>query len=147
MEYPLIDKQLLSWLRLMHGAFNSAVMLLFFYQGWLGITIRRARESRGPLPFSVIKRHRTLGPVLAVLAGLGFLAGLTLVLLNTGNVLEYPPHFSAGLVLVVLIIAAYKISRNIKGPDSPYRTPHFILGIAVLCLYLVQVFLGIGVLL
>jgi hypothetical protein len=147
MDYPLIDKQLLAYLRLVHGGFNTVVMLLFFYQGWLGFTIRRARKAPGPLPFPVIKRHRTLGPVLAVLGGLGFLAGLTLVLLNTGNVLEYPPHFSAGLVLVVLIIAAYKISRDIKGPDSPYRTPHFILGIAVLCLYLVQVFLGIGVLL
>jgi hypothetical protein len=88
-----------------------------------------------------------MGPVLAILGGLGFLEGLTLVLLDTGNVLEFPPHFVTGLSIVVLLIATYRISRDIKGPDSPFRTPHFVLGVAILCLYLVNVFLGIGVLL
>ena len=147
MEYPLIDRQLLSNLRLAHGAFNTVVMLLFFYHAQLGFGIRRARLSRTPLPLPAIKRHRKMGPVLAVLSGLGFLAGLTLVLLSTGEVLEHPPHFFVGLLLVALIMTTYKVSRDIKGPDSPYRTPHFILGIAILALYLVQVFLGIGVLL
>jgi hypothetical protein len=131
----------------MHGALNTAVMALFYYQGWLGITIRRARLAHGPLPLPVIKRHRAMGPILAILGALGFLAGLTLSLLNKGNILEYPLHFFTGLILVILIIATYKVSRDIKSPDSAYRSPHFKLGIAVLCLYIVQVFLGVGVLL
>jgi hypothetical protein len=147
MPYPLIDKQLLADLRTMHGVYNAIVMLLFLYQGWLGFGIRRARTAGAPLPFPMIKRHRRTGPILAILGGLGFLAGLTLVLLDTGNVLEYPPHFFTGLTIVVLLIATYKISRDIKGPDSPFRTPHFTLGVVILCLYLVNVFLGIGVLL
>lgn len=147
MQYPLIDRQLLSNLRLVHAAFNAIVMFLFFYQARLGFAIRRARRANTPLPFPAIKRHRTRGPVLAVLGGLGFCAGLTLVLLDTGNVLEYPPHLFTGLTIVLLLITTYLISRKIKAQDSPFRTPHFILGIALLCLYLVEVFLGIGVLL
>ncbi len=147
MQYPLIDRQLLADLRLVHGVYNAIVMLLFLYQGRLGFRIRRDRRARAPLPVPVIKRHRRMGPVLAILGGLGFLAGLTLVLLDTGNILEYPAHFFTGVTIVVLLIATYKISRDIKGPDSPYRTPHFVLGVAILCLYLVNVLLGIGVLL
>jgi len=146
MQYPLIDRQLLSSLRLVHASYNSLVMLLFFYHGWLGMTIRRARMSKKPLPFEVIKRHRKTGPLLTVLGVVGFLIGLTLILLHTGNVLEYPPHFLAGCAIVVCLLATFLISRKIKGPDSPYRTPHFVLGITILCLYIIQTFLGIGVL-
>ena len=147
MQYPLIDRQLLADLRLVHGIYNALVMLLFLYQGWLGLRIRRDRRAHAPLPLPVIKRHRRMGPVLAILGGLGFLTGLTLVLLDTGNVLEHQPHFFTGLSIVVLLIATYRISRDIKGPDSPFRTAHFALGVAILCLYLVNVFFGIGVLL
>jgi hypothetical protein len=83
--------------------------------------------------------------VLAIMGGLGFLIGLALILLDTGNVLEYPPHFLVGCTIVLCLLSTFLISRKIKGPDSPYRTPHFVLGIAILCLYLIQVFLGIGV--
>ncbi len=147
MQYPLIDRQLLADLRLVHGIYNSLVMLLFLYQGRLGFRIRRDRRAHAPLSLPVIKRHRRMGPFLAILGGLGFLTGLTLVLLDTGNVLEHQPHFFTGLSIVVLLIATYRISRDIRGPDSPFRSSHFALGVAILCLYLVNVFLGIGVLL
>src|SRR5512143_1368708 len=100
MQYPLVDRQLLSSLRLVHGSYNSLVTLLFFYHGWLGITIRRARKSKAPLPFAAIKRRRKTGPALAVLGGFAFLIGLSLILLDTGNVLEYPPHFLVGCTIV-----------------------------------------------
>jgi hypothetical protein len=145
MQYPLIDKHLLAYLRPVHGAYNAIVMLLFLYQGWLGLRIRRDRRARAPLPIPVVKRHRRMGPVLVILGAFGFLEGLTLVLLDSGRVLEFPPHLFTGLTIVVLLLATYKISRDIKGPDSPYRTPHFILGIAILCLYLVNVVIGLGV--
>jgi Protein of unknown function (DUF4079) len=146
MQYPLIDKQLLAELRPVHGVYNAIVMLLFLYQGKHGFSIRRDRRARAPLPVLVVKRHRRMGPVLVIMGGLGFLDGLTLVLLDTGKVLQFPPHLFTGLTIIVLLIATYKISRDIKGPDSPYRTPHFVLGSAILCLYLVDVVIGIGVL-
>ena len=145
MQYPLIDRQLLADLRPVHGVYNTIVMLLFLYQGWLGLRIRRERRARAPLPVPVVKRHRRMGPVLVILGGLGFMEGLTLVLLDTGRVLDFPPHLFTGLTIVVLLIATYKISKDIKGPDSPYRTPHFILGVAILCLYLANVVIGLGV--
>jgi hypothetical protein len=146
MHYPLIPGHLLSPLRLAHAVYNISVLLLFFYQAWLGLAIRRARRAKTPLPFQRIKRHRTTGPVLTILGLCGFFIGFTLVLLHTGRVLEFPSHLFTGLALVALLIATYGLSRKIKGPDSPYRTPHVRLGIAILCLYLVEVFLGIGIL-
>lgn len=146
MQYPLIDRQLLADLRPLHGVYNAMVMLGFLYQAQLGLGIRRARRSQTAPPFPAIRRHRKMGPVLAVLGGIGFLEGLTLVLLDTGNVLEYPPHIVTGILIVILLITTYKISGDIKGPDSPSRTPHFVLGVIILCLYVANVLIGIGVL-
>jgi hypothetical protein len=146
MQYPLIDRHLLASLRLVHGSYNLMVAATFFYHGWLGIAIRRARKSKAALPFATIKRHRKTGPFLAAMGGLGFLIGLTLVLLDTGNVLQYPAHFLTGCTIVFCLLSTFLISRKIKGPDSPYRTPHFALGVAILCLYIIEVLLGLGVL-
>jgi hypothetical protein len=145
MQYPLIDKQLLAYLRPVHGVYNTIIMLLFLYQGWLGLRIRRDRKARAPLPIPEVKRHRRMGPVLVILGAFGFLEGLILVLLDSGRALEFPPHLFTGLTIVVLLLATYKISKDIKGPDSPYRTPHFILGIALVCVYVVNVVIGLGV--
>jgi hypothetical protein len=147
MQYPLIDRQLLSYLRFFHGGFNTFVMIMFFYHAHLGIAIRRARRARGPLPFPMIKRHRKGGPLLAALGITGFCIGFTLVMLDSGKVLQFPFHFLVGCTIVLSLITTFVVSRKIKGPDSSYRTPHFYLGIAILCLYLIEVFLGIGVLL
>ena len=146
MPYPLIDREHLSNLRLVHAFYNTGVLSLFFYQGWLGFSIRRARNAGKPPPFPMIKRHRKMGPVGVVLAVLGFFLGLTLVLLDTGRILEYPAHLFTGFILIVLITAAYAVSRRILGPDSPFRTPHSALGVAILLLYLIEAFLGLGVL-
>jgi uncharacterized protein DUF4079 len=146
MQYPLIDKQWLLNLRLVHASYNSCIILFFFYHGWLGFTIRRARRAKAPLPFASIKRHRKTGPLLAALGIAGFFIGFTLVLLHTGKVLEYPPHLFTGFIIVALLMTTWSISRKIKGPDSPYRTPHFAVGIAILCFYVIEAILGIGVL-
>ncbi len=147
MQYPLIDRQLLAYLRLVHATYNTLVIALFFYHARLGIAIRRARRAHAPLPFQSIRRHRKGGPVLAGLGVLGFFIGFTLVMLDTGNVFEYAAHFLVGLTIALSIIATVFVSRRIQGPDSPSRTPHLILGIAILCFYLSEAFLGIGALL
>lgn len=147
MEYPLISRELLADLRIGHGLFNFSVLLLFFYTARYGLIIRRARTNGAPLPVAAMRRHRYLGPRLAVLGGLGFGAGLTLVLLDTGNILKYPAHLLAGTAIVTLLLTTFLVSRKIKGPNSPYRNTHYQLGLAILTLYLVEVFLGLGVLL
>lgn len=133
-------------LKILHGSYNFVVMCLFFYQGWLGLSIRRARRAAAPYPVGTARRHRKNGPALAVLSGLGLLTGLTLVLIDTGKLLEYPPHLFAGLAICLLVISTYRVSRKIKGPASPFRTPHLVLGIGILVLYVAQSFLGVGVL-
>lgn len=148
MEYPLISKELLTPLRLGHGLFNFSLVLLFFYTARFGLLIRRARQKGAPRPVAAIRRHRKLGPILAGLGLLGFAAGLILVLLDTGNILKYPAHLAVGACLVALLLATFLVSRKITGPAaSPFRQVHFLLGVAILALYLLEVLLGLGVLL
>jgi hypothetical protein len=147
MHVPVIKRELLSQLRLVHGGYNFSVMLLFLYQGWLGLKIRRARVSGAILSFPTIRRHRRAGPVFAGLALLGFLFGLSLVLVDTGNVFEYTPHFAVGFLIMLLLTATIVVSRKIRGQDSVNRQRHFLISQAILACYVLEVFLGIGVLL
>jgi uncharacterized protein DUF4079 len=147
MQFPLISRELISILKLVHGGYNLSVMLLFFYHARNGLMIRRARTGNTPLPFQEIKRHRRMGPVLALLGAGGFSAGVGLVLLDTGNIFEHPAHLFVGTAIVSLLLLTYRISRKIAGPSSLERDLHYRLGLAILALYLVNVVLGIGVLL
>ncbi|MCC6544498.1 MAG: DUF4079 family protein [Nitrospirae bacterium] len=143
----MISRQILANLRLSHGFYNIVIASLFFYQGWLGLAIRRLRKTGEPPVVKIVKRHRKLGPVIAILSAMGLFSGITLALLDKGNILEYPVHFFVGCILVILILATYRISKKIKGRDSIYRNPHFIFGIIIVSLYLLQLFLGLGILL
>jgi len=142
----LIDRLIISYLKYIHGLYNILVILLFLYQGWIGLRIRRER-IRGTAPtVKIIKRHRRFGPILSLLGISGFFAGLTVVYLDEGHFFEHPLHFIIGLVIILLVIATFSISRRIRGRDSHWRTPHFALGVIIICLYLFQAFLGIGIL-
>ena len=147
MQFPLISRELIAIFKLVHGLFNFSVMLLFCYHARNGLMIRRARTGNTPLPFQAIKQHRRMGPLLALLGGGGFAAGLTLVMLDTGNVLQHPPHLFVGMSIVILLFLTYRVSRKIAGPASQERDLHYRLGLAILALYLVNVVLGVGVLL
>lgn len=141
----MMDKQTIAYLKLLHGAYNTVMMLLFMYQGLLGLKIRRQRV-RGGQNSSIVKRHRKSGPVLALMGVAGFIAGMIVIYIDKGHVMEYPLHFLTGMSIAFSITAAFLISRKIKGADPQWRTPHVIIGIVMLCLYLVQVTLGIGIL-
>ena len=143
----MISRQILADLRLSHGLYNIIIALLFFYQGWLGLTIRRQRKTGRPSGITTAKRHRKLGPVIAILSATGLFSGMILALIDKGNILEYPLHLFVGVTLVLCILLSYSISKKIRGRDSTYRNPHFILGICILSLYFLQIFLGLGVLL
>jgi hypothetical protein len=147
MQFPLVSRELIANLKLVHGLFNLTMALLFCYHGRNGFLIRRARNGKGPLQLQAIKRHRKMGPLLALLGAAGFSAGLILVMVDTGNVLSYPPHLFVGTAIVTLLLITYRVSLKIAGPSHPERDLHYRLGIAILALYLVNVVLGIGVLL
>jgi hypothetical protein len=136
----------MEYLKLVHGTFNFLVMLLFIRQGWLGLQIRRHRLAGTPL-IPAIKKHRRSGPIMAALGGGGFVAGMTLGLIDHGRVFHNPAHFLTGSLLVLLIGASYLVSRRLKGAAPPWRAVHFSLGIAILLVYPVQVWLGLNILL
>jgi hypothetical protein len=140
----MIDKEIITNLRPVHAALNLLVMFLFWYQAFLGFRIRKARKAGGLNPKS-LKRHRKTGPVLALLAVAGYLGGAVLGYLDNGRLLNYPLHFLNGTAIVMLIIATVVISRSIAVKDTRFRTLHMTLGLLLLCLYALQVFLGIGI--
>ncbi len=142
----MIDKQIIAYLKLIHGAFNALVMLLLIYQAWLGLRIRNIRRAGNPPDFKTIKRHRRNGPPFTILGCSGFIAGIAIVYLDEGGIFEYPVHFIAGSIITFSLITTYLISKRISGVESGLRTPHFILGIGILGLYLIQVFIGLGIL-
>ncbi len=142
-----LDKQLIANLRYLHGSFNLLVMLMFFVQGYFGFKIRRARKESLDPPLKIIKRHRMIGPMLFMLGIGGFFAGLILVYIDHGNILKFPIHLLFGVVLSVFLANLFFVSRMIKGVDTHWRDLHYKLGIGVLCLYVIQSLLGIGILL
>lgn len=145
MQFPLISRELIVYLKLLHGLFNLTVVLLFFYHARNGLLIRRARTGNTPLPIQAVRRHRRMGPVLALLGAAGFSAGLILTLLDTGKLLKYPPHLFVGLTIVLLLFTSYRVSGKIVGSNPSKRDLHYRLGVAILALYLVNAVLGIGV--
>ena len=143
----MIPSWLVEYLKLGHGLFNTLMMLLFVNQGRLGLKIRKKRKGDLPKDFTIIRKHRKRGPVLALFGILGFLAGVTLVYMDKARILEFPAHFITGASISFLLIATFLISRGIRGPESSLRIIHFIIGIGILCLYLFQIFLGLNILL
>jgi len=138
---------LIPYLKYLHGLFNGLVGLLFLYQGWLGLTIRKDRLAGQSPVISVIKRHRKMGPVLALMGIAGFFAGAAIVYLHEVRIFEHPIHFMIGLSIAALIFTTYLISKRIKVGESTFRTPHLFVGIIIICLYFIQAFIGISMLL
>jgi hypothetical protein len=130
-----------------HALFSALLFLAFCFQGSLGWRNRRRRLAGVPLDFSLVKRHRALGPVLAALLPFGYLAGLLTAYLHKGRWLPFPGHFATGTLLLAVVLSLFLVSRQIRGAQSPWRTPHFALGVLLLCTFLVQVYLGLDVLL
>jgi len=128
----------------LHGLFNALVGVLLFYQGWLGLKIRRARRTGGAFPVAAVKRHRKNGPVLPYLSAFGFAAGLVLIALDHRRLLAFPAHFFLGLSIVLFLLLQRRLGARIKGPLSPIRTPHFVLGLGLLVIYVAQVTLGLS---
>ena len=143
----MIDKEFIAYFKIAHGFLNLCMMALFCYQGWLGYLIRQARTSGAPVPLDAVRRHRKAGPAFALWGLLGYGAGIVVVLLDKGRVFEYPLHLLVGSLLAGVIVLLYGISRRIKGQDPYYRNIHFIFGMCVLTLYVIQVLLGLGILL
>jgi hypothetical protein len=83
-----------------------------------------------------------------VLLGLGgYFGGLALGYLDHGPELKHPLHLAGGTLISLSLFATYLVSRKIRSLDSPWRIRHFALGAWILCLYLVQAVLGLGILL
>jgi hypothetical protein len=140
------SKDFIPYLKIVHGSFNTIVMFLFLYQGWLGLTIRRQRKGgRSPI-LKIIRRHRKFGPIFVFWGVIGFLAGLTLVYIDEGRVFEYPLHFIMGSLITLSLVTTFLISRRIRSDNPSWRTPHFMLGLLIIFFYFIQIFLGLGIL-
>lgn len=129
-----------------HGLFNAALLAAFLAQGWLGWRIRRGRAAGFATDILALKRHRRQGPILALLLGVGYLAGVSTAFVHKGRWVPHPLHFAAGTLLIALVAATVVVSKRIQGPATPARTTHFLLGIVVLGVFFTQALLGLAVL-
>lgn len=143
----MISKGTISYLKLAHGLYNTIIVSLFIYHGWLGLKIRKGRKAGSLQLFKTIKRHRRNGPPLVIVGVLGFCAGVILVYIDKGNVFKYPRHLVNGLFIALSINITLFISTKINGTSPSWRTCHFLLGLFIVCLYLLQVWLGLNILL
>lgn len=143
----MIDRQYIDYLKLLHGSYNTVVALLFMYQGSLGWRIRTERTGGGARNATIIRAHRVRGPIFAILGIGGYLAGTLLVYLDKGYLYEYKLHLIAGTCIVLAIMTTYLVSRMIRGPESRWRTPHFLIGLFIILAYLIQIVLGLNILL
>lgn len=141
-----MNTDVVVYFRYVHGLFNLSMAAMFFYTGSLGFRVRKARKA-GSIDARAAGRHRRLGPVLAPLGAAGFFAGLALVYVDEGRVFKYPLHFLTGLAIAMIIASTFIVSRRIRGGAGPWRDIHFSLGVGILCLYVIQAFLGLGILL
>lgn len=143
----MVNVEIIPYLKLTHGLYNTIVLSLLIYQGWLGLRIRKKRKAGEHQDFDIIKRHRRNGPIFAIMGCVGFLAGITLIYFDRKRIFLYPLHFINGSLIALFLISTYLISKKIRANESPWRTLHLILGIVILFLYLIQVYLGLGILL
>jgi hypothetical protein len=142
----MIDKEILVYLRLAHGSFNTIVFFFVIYQGSLGYRIRKARLAGGHAG-KINKKHRQNGPVLVALGIAGFFAGMLLAYLDYGHILKYPLHFINGAAISAALVGLFLISKKIKAADVHWRKAHFALGIVTVFLYCLQILLGLNILL
>jgi uncharacterized membrane protein YozB (DUF420 family) len=134
------------YLRIAHACFNFTIVLFFIFQAWLGLQIRKQRIAKKAPQFLIIRRHRKFGPVLIPAGVLGFLSGWVLIYADSGYLFKYPLHSITGLVIALLLLVTYPVSRSIKADGSLWRERHYLLSLLVMCLYSIQAFLGIGIL-
>lgn len=139
-------QELVPVLQVGHGLFNAALLAAFLAQGRLGWRIRRGRVSGFAMDVLALKRHRRRGPILALLLGVGYLAGTVTALVHKGRWAPYPLHLAVGTLLIALVVATVVVSKRIQSPASPARTTHFLLGIVVLGVFFAQALLGLAVL-
>ena len=122
----MLPRFLIPYLQIGHGLFNLSLFAIFVYQGWLGWVMRRNRQAGSPPEVAKVRRHRALGPFLAALMPIGYLAGLLLSYLDYGVWTQYPFHLAGGSLLVTAVTATWFISRQpmprAAGNGSPICT-------------------------
>ncbi len=142
----MVSRELIAYLKLLHAVYNVTIIVLFLLQGRLGLQIRKGRLAGSP-PFQLIKKHRRNGPILVFMGVCGFLSGVIIVGLDSGELLKYYYHYLVGLTLALLMITTLFVSKLIKGADPYWRNIHLAVGLFIICFYLVQLILGLSVLL
>jgi hypothetical protein len=141
----MID-QIIPYLKLTHGSFNLLMMFLFIYQWSLGLSIRKKRIAGEQPEAMVIRKHRSNGPIFVIVGCFGYFAGISIVYIDKGKIIQYPLHLIAGSLIAISLVLTYLISKKIRVTKSLYRTFHFMLSILIVSLYIIQVFLGLSIL-
>lgn len=134
------------YLKYAHGLFSAIIIILFIYQGLLGLRIRMRRRAGGRPEVPFVRTHRKIGPFLVILAVSAFAGGAGSVFLQWDDYFMYPIHFLNGAALISLAVLTFAISRKIRGKVTAWRTVHYFTGLTLLSLFILQAYLGIRIL-
>ena len=146
MPYGETFQSVISSIKYAHGSFNAILLLIFLYQGWLGLRIRGRRKSGKPSEVQFAVRHRNLGMFLPFLVIAGFGGGIGAVFLSLDDFFVYPVHFLNGLALSFLVVATSLISKKIRARENEWRNIHYYIGVTIIFLFAVQVYFGLSML-
>ena len=136
--------QLLTGMLIGHALFNSTIFLLFIYQAYLGLSMRRSKLA-GQIDIVKVRRHKRNGPIAATLAIFGYVFGLVIVSIDRGRPFTFPAHFINGTLIIALIATTFIISRKMMS-DPGLREVHRRIGIVIISLYVLQILMGISLL-
>lgn len=142
-----MTRELIPYLQGAHAVFNAVLLLGLLSLGIVGWGNRRNRLAGRPMNAPLVRRHRRWGVILAGILPFSYLGGLGTVFLDFKTLLKFPLHLGIGTLLLAAVGLTYLASRKIRGLQSPWRTRHFLLGLACLVLFLAQAVLGLDVLL
>lgn len=142
-----MTREMVPYLQAAHALFGGLLLVAFVYQGGIGWRNRRQRIVGGRPDFTLVRRHRALGPVLALLVPVAYVAGVVTAVIDHGDWYFYPLHLLVGTVLLISLGATVLVSRSIRGLDTPWRERHYLLALATLLLFFVQALVGLAALL
>lgn len=130
---------------LIHPVAMSVLLVLWFWAAYLGLQIflyRRQNLTPIPAHSSDAASHKEVASLLLTCTYLGMVFGMANTYTRTARL--FPgPHLYGGILLVMLLSVQVSLSAFFNK-YTLLRIPHLITGVAVLAMFLAQLWSGIG---
>ncbi|HLO50873.1 MAG TPA: DUF4079 domain-containing protein [Kamptonema sp.] len=139
------------WGQFVHPALMWVLLAIAFYALYLGIQIRRTRETEGEAKKELIKgkfniKHYQIGSILLAAMVINTLIGMGATYINNGK-LFVGSHLLAGLGMTGIIATSAALSPYMQKGKDWARYSHIALNVTLLGLFLWQAVTGVEIVL